>query len=261
MKLEVQHPAFAAQQLSVEAAGLFSGPKLLLNGAPVPKLKGRYVVKSDSGEDTTIELKYNWFDPIPKIKIAGELESLAEPLAWYEMLWIGAPVLLMFIGGAIGGFLGVLAVLANGRVFRGDNSGLQKYAYSALISAGAVVAWAAVAIPMQSLRQPSLEKQLQDVAAEFAKGGPRMVDKETRLDEVVAGPGLMLSYRYTAMAVSSANMPSAATFREFSSATTHKVCASDMKQLLEKKVALKYLYRERGGSPIGEFLVVRADCR
>jgi hypothetical protein len=98
---------------------------------------------------------------------------------------------------------------------------------------------------MQSLRQPSLEKQLQDVAAEFAKGGPRMVDKETRLDEVVAGPGLMLSYRYTAMAVSSANMPSAATFREFSSATTHKVCASDMKQLLEKKVALKYLYRDR----------------
>src|ERR1035437_4151265 len=35
MRIEVQHPAFKSQRLSVETASLLGGPKLLLNGAVV----------------------------------------------------------------------------------------------------------------------------------------------------------------------------------------------------------------------------------
>ncbi|MGA7749640.1 MAG: hypothetical protein WCA63_05785, partial [Gallionella sp.] len=77
MQLEVQHPAFKVQRLSVETARAFLGPRLLLNGTFLKKQKGRYTVKADSGAETTIQLKYNYLDPIPKIKIGEEVIEIA----------------------------------------------------------------------------------------------------------------------------------------------------------------------------------------
>ena len=141
MQLEVQHPAFKAQRLTVEAAGTFHGPRLLLNGALVKKQKGRYTVTSDSGVETTIQLKYNFLDPIPKIKIGEEMSEIVSSLKWYEYVWIGIPIVLVFSGGAIGGLCGAVAANASGRVFRSDRSSLAKYALSALVTVGAVVAF------------------------------------------------------------------------------------------------------------------------
>src|SRR5712691_1327920 len=117
MQLEVAHPAFKMQRLAVETAGWFRGPRLLINGALAEKRKGRYSVTSDSGVPTSIELKYNYLDPIPKVKIGDELVELARSLTWYEYLWIGIPIILIFTGGAIGGFVGALAVYTSARVF------------------------------------------------------------------------------------------------------------------------------------------------
>ena len=141
MQLEVQHPAFKAQRLTVETAGAFHGPRLLLNGAVIKKQKGRYTVTSDSGAETTIQLKYNYLDPIPKIKIGTEVVELASALKWYEYVWIGIPIVLVFSGGAIGGLVGALGANASGQVFRSDRSPLAKYCFSALITLGALVAF------------------------------------------------------------------------------------------------------------------------
>jgi len=141
MQLEVQHPEFKSQRLAVETAGTFRGPKLLLNGTIVKKQKGRYTVTADSGAETTIQLKYNYLDPIPKIKIGEEVVELASALKWYEYVWIGIPIVLVFSGGAIGGLAGALGANASGRVFRSNRSSLAKYGLSALITLGALVAY------------------------------------------------------------------------------------------------------------------------
>ena len=118
MRLEITHPAFRTQRLAVETAGWFTGPKLLVNGSVAEKRKGRYTVASDSGTEYT---------------------------------WIGIPVLLVFMGGAIGGFVGALGAVASGRVFRGSYSTAAKYGLSALIALGALVAFVVLATLFQLL--------------------------------------------------------------------------------------------------------------
>src|SRR5688572_11440231 len=117
-QIALAHPQFRIQKLAVQTAGWFAGPTLLVNGAAAKKQKGRFTVRSDAGQDTTVELKYNFLDPIPKVRIAGDAVHIVPPLRWYEYAWIGAPILLIFLGGAIGGFVGALAAIASGHVFR-----------------------------------------------------------------------------------------------------------------------------------------------
>ena|ERR1700689_857509 len=99
MRIEIKHPAFKSQRMSVKTASFFTGPKLLLNGV-VAKRNGRsYLVMSDSGQEVPVKVLYNFLDPIPKVKIGEEMIELAKPLQWYEYVWIGIPMLLVFAGG------------------------------------------------------------------------------------------------------------------------------------------------------------------
>lgn len=262
MQIEIQHPAFSTQQLAVETAGIFSGPKLLLNGVAVEKSKGSYTVANDAGEEVAVKLKYNYFDPIPKIEIGGEVETLADPLAWYEWLWIGLPLVLVAIGGAIGGFLGALAATANGRVFRSGNSTAQKWIYSLVITALTLSLFAAIAKQFHSLRTPSIESQLEAAAAEVNRAGKKMVDKDTQLGSAFAGPGKVLTLHYTMVNMAAGTAPSAGELQVlFAPEVRKNVCASEMRQLLENDVALRYVYHESGGSRFGDIRITRHDCR
>lgn len=141
MQIEVVHPAFVIQRLTVESAGWLTGPKLLVNGLAAKKLKGVFSVASDNGTQIPIKINFNLIDPIPKITIGDESVELAPSLKWYEWVWAGIPVVLIFGGGAIGGFVGALGACASGRVFRSDRSTFAKYGFSALITFGVVIAF------------------------------------------------------------------------------------------------------------------------
>jgi hypothetical protein len=151
MQLQLSHPAFKTQRVAIETAGWFTGPKLVVNGSIAKKQKGTYLVVSDSGTEVPVRLKYNFLDPIPKVTVAGEPVALAPPLKWYEYAWAGLPVLLVFAGGAIGGFVGALGACASGRVFRSDRGAVAKYGLSALITVGAFVAFVILAAIFQLL--------------------------------------------------------------------------------------------------------------
>jgi len=136
MQLEVQHPAFRVQRLSVETAGWLRGPQLVLNGTVVKKQLGRYTVAADSGAETSIQLRYNYLDPIPKLAIGDNAVELANSLTWYEYAWMGIPFVLVLSGGGLGGLVGLIAAHANGRVFRSDHSSSVKYGLSGLVTLG-----------------------------------------------------------------------------------------------------------------------------
>lgn len=96
-------------------------------------------------------MKYNYLDPIPKVKVGDETVELASPLKWYEYVWIGIPIVLVFSGGAIGGLVGAMGATASGRVFRSGRGSFAKYGLSAAISLGAFVAFVILATMFQSL--------------------------------------------------------------------------------------------------------------
>jgi hypothetical protein len=150
MLIKIQHPQFLKKRLSVETAGFLSPPKLLFNTFPVKVKKGGlYTVTSDTGEQIQVRMKYNFLDPVPKLTIGEESFELAEPLQWYEYAWIGAPMVMLLLGGAVGGFLGALSTITNGRIFRGERSAASKYVLAAICTGAAVIIWLMIAVAVQ----------------------------------------------------------------------------------------------------------------
>jgi hypothetical protein len=151
MQIPISHSRFEGQILSVETGGFFRGARVLHNGNPVEKRKGRYLVHTNRGERVLIRLKGNFLDPIPKVIFGNETIVLARPLTWYEYIWIGFPILLVFAGGAIGGLVGGMATYASARIFRSDRGALTKYGITSLISVVSVVAFVILVLAAQQM--------------------------------------------------------------------------------------------------------------
>jgi hypothetical protein len=149
-----RYSAFKSQRLSVEPASGFGGPKLLLNNVVVKKRKGSYPVMSDSGSEVLVKMKYNLVDPIPTLSINDQLVGLAEPLQWYEYGWSGLPMLLVFVGGALGGLVGGYATVVNGRIFRSDRSVTAKYGLAGAVTVSGVLIFFVLAVAFRLMWAP-----------------------------------------------------------------------------------------------------------
>jgi len=104
---------------------------------------------SDSGEEVLVQMKYNLVDPIPTLKIGGATLHLATPLRWYEYGWGGLPLLLVFSGGALGGLVGAVATVTNGRIFRSERSMGAKFGLAGVVTVCAVVSFAVLVVMLQ----------------------------------------------------------------------------------------------------------------
>lgn len=133
------------QRLTLQPSSFVSGPKLMLNGQPVAKEKGSFCLRSNAGSPLTVKLKPRLLDPIPDLKLGEQTIQLTPPLQWYQYLWIGLPVFLVFAGGAIGGLFGAMAAGLSSHVFRSNRSEPMKYALTGLLSLGALAAYVVVA--------------------------------------------------------------------------------------------------------------------
>ena len=139
MEIPIKDERFEGQELVVKTAGFFKGPHLLLNGNPLKGKRGRYSVRNKADNEISVTLKYNWFDPIPKVKIEDKEIELARPIKWYEYIWMGLPIILVFLGGVLGAGIGIFATWSSARIFRSDRGICSKYILSAIISIIAVI--------------------------------------------------------------------------------------------------------------------------
>jgi hypothetical protein len=149
MRIAVNHPAFKTRRLAIETASLFVGPQLFLNDVLQKRKGGQYTIGSESGQELPVKVLYNFLDPIPKLKIGDGTLVLAKPLKWYEYIWIGIPMLLVFAGGALGGFIGAGSTVINGRIFRSDRSSGAKYGLAAVTTVAGTVILFVIAVAIQ----------------------------------------------------------------------------------------------------------------
>lgn len=151
MRYDVKLENFEGQNIEVDSS-FFSGVKLLINGEPAPKgeKRGEFVLQSNDGRQVTAAWKQQMlgFD-IPQLVVDGKAVNLVEPLKWYQWVWGGWPVFLVFIGGFIGAIFGVIAFAINAKLFRADLSGFLKYALTAAISFTAFVGYLVIATVAQ----------------------------------------------------------------------------------------------------------------
>ena len=158
MELKLEHDAFRTRVLKVRAANLWKGPRLIVNGAEAEGKRNKYTVRDDEGKERVITLKASFLDPIPKVQFDDETPvALARPLRWYEYAWMAAPILLVFmcgaLGGALGGFLGAFAFWTSTRIFRSDRGTVAKYGMSGLVSFGAFVTFVIIAATLHTVLQ------------------------------------------------------------------------------------------------------------
>ncbi|MGH9805283.1 MAG: hypothetical protein ACRD4D_08940 [Candidatus Acidiferrales bacterium] len=144
MEFPIPYPGFEGRGLAIRLPGLFSNPRMVLDGAEVKGEKWRYQLRDNKGVMVEAKLKSNFFDAVPKVEIGGQVLELAPPLPWYAYAWSAFPLLLIFVGGAVGGGCGALAAFANARVFRSEQGTAAKFAITAMISAAAVVVYLVV---------------------------------------------------------------------------------------------------------------------
>lgn len=156
MEYPVDIAGFEDRQIVVKGGGFFSGPKLLVDGQPAPKgpKRGQLLLRRNDGTEVIAQLRStNFIDPIPQIIVDGQTIRIAEPLEWYQWLWAGIPVALVFVGGLLGGLCGGIATVINGRVFRSEMNSLAKYVLTGVVSVVAVIAYFVAAILFNLISQ------------------------------------------------------------------------------------------------------------
>jgi hypothetical protein len=133
LKFQIEFSNFKFNKLVVQGSH-YGYPKLFINDKKVKPYRGRvfgrqrkYKVKDDDGNITDIILRVRFLDAIPLLKINGNKIEIIHSLKWYEYTWIAIPSVLLFMGGAIGGFLGFTGVYTNSIIFRKFNSKIAKY--------------------------------------------------------------------------------------------------------------------------------------
>ncbi|MBI5564917.1 MAG: hypothetical protein HY870_08485 [Chloroflexi bacterium] len=144
MQIPVNAPGFENREPVLEISGFWSRPRLIIDGLPAPKgsKRGQFILRRNDGVEVVARfVNANFLDPIPHVVIDERPFVVAEPMKWYQWLWVGLPVLLVFIGGALGGLIGGAAAGLNGRVFRSTRQGIVKYVSTGIISAIAVAAF------------------------------------------------------------------------------------------------------------------------
>lgn len=149
MTKQINLKGFEGQSIEVVPPGTFSSAKLLVNGQPAAKgpKRGQLLLHRNDGTEVIASWKPSMmgFD-MPKLVVGDEVVEVVKPLAWYEMVWGGLPILLLFIGGLFGAVAGIIAFSINTKIFRTEMNTAVKYLLSGAISAGAVIIYLILAV-------------------------------------------------------------------------------------------------------------------
>lgn len=145
MDIPISVEGFEGRKLMVRTH-LWFGPKPYLDDQPLQRMKGSiftkkraYPATDNSGARVEIGIISRFFDPIPNIEIKGKVYELAPPFKWYQYLWMGIPVPMVMVGGAIGGALAAAAMYLSAVILRSRHTKAVKYALSGVISAIAIM--------------------------------------------------------------------------------------------------------------------------
>lgn len=140
---------FEGQSLEVKPGGFFSGPQLLVNGQPAAKgpKRGQMVLRRTDGREVTATWRPALLGlDVPRLEVDGKQLNVVAPLKWYEWVWGGLPILLVFLGGALGALAGFIAFGVNTQIFRSSRNTALKFILAAVVSVVAVAVYFVLAL-------------------------------------------------------------------------------------------------------------------
>ncbi len=149
MNYPITLEGFEGQTIEVQTAGIWSGPKLMVNGQPAAKgaKRGQMTLTNNHGQQVVAAWRPRFLGlDVPQLAVDGELIEVTKPLPWYAWLWSGLPILLLFIGGALGAVAGIVAFTINAGIFRSSRSTAVKFLLTTVVSLLAGVIYFVLAV-------------------------------------------------------------------------------------------------------------------
>lgn len=139
---------FEGQNIEVNTS-FWTGTKLLVNGDPAQKgnKRGEMILQRNDGKQVIATWKPQFLGlDVPQLTVDGKPVILVEPLKWYQWVWSGWPIILLFIGGALGAIAGMVSFSINTKIFRTEMNDALKYIASGIVSVLAVIAYFVAAV-------------------------------------------------------------------------------------------------------------------
>lgn len=149
MNYPVQIEGCEGQVLQVQPSAFGRDPKLFVNGRPAPSGPGRrqMLLHRNDGKTMLATWKPRFLGlDVPQLVVDGRLINVIDPLKWYEWMWSGLPILLIFYGGMLGAIFGFFGFAMNMKIFRSDLNGLTKYFLTGCLSVIVVAVYLGMAL-------------------------------------------------------------------------------------------------------------------
>jgi hypothetical protein len=109
--------------------------------------------------------------------------------------------------------------------------------------------------------KPAFDQTLPKLANDLNRQLPMMVDRGTRLDSTVGGPGKRFTYVYTLVELPAADIDRAQLQRMLASSTRNRVCTDPkMEALFKNGVTVVYSYRGNDGIHVMEMPLTPSEC-
>ncbi len=116
-------------------------PFLHLDGSRQRPTKSRffrrrreYLATSNFGKPAVLHLQAGPLDPVPYLRIDGQIFRVCRKLRVWEQIWIALPLALMMFGGLLGGLLGASAVYTNALLLRRIRPWLPRFVVTGVVS-------------------------------------------------------------------------------------------------------------------------------
>ena len=144
-------PGFEGRNIEVKSRGTLGGFVVTVDGQPAPAAarKNYFVLKRNDGQTVEVGVKTSYPDPAPILVLDDQEIRTARALSPFEWVWAGFPILLLFVGGALGGMLGGIAAVTNMSLLRSDKPAAVRYGLAALVSLAAITIWVVIGSVLQ----------------------------------------------------------------------------------------------------------------
>lgn len=265
MDLPLEHDDFQGRDLAIRTAGLFKSARLLVDRIEVVGKRSKFSVRDNQGRPREFKLKMNGLDPVPKVEIDGIAISLTRSLTWYEYLWMGLPIFLVFTGGGLGALFGLIATYSSARIFRSNRRAGIKYALTGAVSLVAVAAFivssGAIQLFITANKDIASKEALEEIAKNTNSDLPRMVDEQTELLKLDGLEGVLV-YHFRLPKVQPGQITEEHFLERLRPVVTNNACANAelRESFLDNGVSLRYIYADSQDGEIAQFDVTADNC-
>lgn len=130
MKYHFKLPISPESDFEIETSGLTGKSELFMNNQPIEQSdeEGRpFLIPLENGDFVKAYPRVSFPDFMPTLEIDGIKNLIARKLEWYEYAISSIPILLLFVGGALGGGIGAFGTYVNFNLFRQEGTQVSKY--------------------------------------------------------------------------------------------------------------------------------------